>query len=182
MPSVLDEACWKGPTLTLGGVEFETGLREWSGWNHDQGRFFLLKPSDLLKAYARFWRGRTMRPQRGRAGHMGGGSTAFWFEAFAPRKHVAIDQIVREDSDHFSSYVKDRGAADRLKTYWGVDQGDRRALGEIVTREFDRAIDLVIDDASHVYEPTLASFETLFRTSQAGRAVHHRRLAMVLQR
>ena len=35
-------------------------------------------------------------------------------------------------------------------------------MGEIVTREFDRAIDLVIDDASHVYEPTLASFETLF--------------------
>jgi hypothetical protein len=58
--------------------------------------------------------------------------------------------------------VNRQGATDRLKTYWGIDQGDRAALCEIVGREFDGPIDLVIDDASHVYGPTRASFETLF--------------------
>jgi hypothetical protein len=58
--------------------------------------------------------------------------------------------------------VRSRSAADRLKTYWGIDQADRQALCEIVGREFDGALDLVIDDASHAYEPTRASFETLF--------------------
>jgi predicted O-methyltransferase YrrM len=162
LSSVLDETCWEGRTLTLGNVEFETGVREWSDWKHDQGRFFLLKPSHLLKAYARFWSGRAMPRNVVELGVWEGGSAVFWFEAFAPRKHVAIDHIVREDSEHFSSYVKDRGAADRLKTYWGVDQGDRQALREIVAREFGGPIDLVIDDASHIYEPTRASFETLF--------------------
>jgi hypothetical protein len=43
-----------------------------------------------------------------------------------------------------------------------VDQADREALQEIIAREFDGPVDLVIDDASHIYEPTRASFETLF--------------------
>jgi len=162
LSSVLDETCWDGPTLKLGDVEFETGHRDWADWKHDQRRFFLMKPPNLLKAYARFWRGRAMPRNVIELGVWEGGSAAFWFEAFAPEKYVAIDRLVRADSDHFSSYVKGRGAADRLKTYWGVDQADREALDEIVAREFDRPIDLVIDDASHVYEPTRASFETLF--------------------
>jgi hypothetical protein len=164
----LDDACWDGATLELGGIEFETGGRDWSDWEHDQGRFLLLKEPQLLKAYAQFWSDRTMPRNVVELGVWEGGSPAFWFEVFAPEKHVAIDRIDREDSEHFSSYVRRRGAADRLKTYWGVDQGDRTALREIVTREFDGPIDLVIDDASHIYGPTRASFEILFPQLRPG--------------
>jgi hypothetical protein len=160
--SVLDDSCWDGATLKLGGVEFETGIRDWSDWKLDHGHFLLLKPPSLLKAYAHFWSDRPMPRNVVELGVWEGGSAAFWFEVFAPEKHVAIDCIIREDSEHFSSYVRSRGAADRLKTYWGVDQADRKALRKIVAREFDGPIDLVIDDASHVYEATRASFETLF--------------------
>jgi predicted O-methyltransferase YrrM len=97
-----------------------------------------------------------------------GGSAAFWFEAFAPDKHVAVDLITRTDSERFTSYVASRGIADRLKTYWGVDQGDRQRLREIVDSEFDGPIDLVIDDASHLYEPTKASFDELFPRLRPG--------------
>jgi Methyltransferase domain len=160
--SVLDEACWDGATLKLREAEFETGMRKWSEWNHDHGRFFLMKPRVLLKDYARFWRSQPKPRNVMELGIWEGGSAAFWFEFFRPEKHVAIDVIDRIDSEHFLSYVRGRGAADQLKTYWGVNQGDPEALREIVTREFADPLDLVIDDASHVYELTRASFETLF--------------------
>jgi hypothetical protein len=91
-----------------------------------------------------------------------GGSAAFWFEAFLPDKHVAVDRLDRTDSEHFSEYVRRHDLATRLKTYWGVAQEDTERLREIVTAEFDGPVDLVIDDASHIYGPTRASFETLF--------------------
>ena len=65
-----------------------------------------------------------------------GGSTAFWFEYFQPDKLVAVDYLGREDSEYFRSFVDARGIADRVKTYWGVDQGDSGAGAEIVDAEF----------------------------------------------
>ncbi len=160
--SMLEEARWDGSMLNLGGVAFDTGPHEHADWKHEHGRFLLRKPRALIELYAKFWSGRTTPRNVVEIGIWEGGSAAFWFEAFAPEKHIAVDFTQRTDSDHFISYVERRGAADRLKTYWGVDQGDRDALREIVEREFDGPIDLVIDDASHLYEPTRASFEVLF--------------------
>jgi hypothetical protein len=91
-----------------------------------------------------------------------GGSVALWFELFQPRKHVAIDLTTRGDSDYFRTFVEARTAERRLKTFWGVDQADVEQLQAIVASEFDGPLDLVIDDASHVYRSTLASFEALF--------------------
>jgi predicted O-methyltransferase YrrM len=50
-----------------------------------------------------------------------------------------------------------------ISTYYGVDQSDHGRLTAIVTEEFgSEPIDLVIDDASHRFDETRASFETLF--------------------
>lgn len=50
-----------------------------------------------------------------------------------------------------------------ISTHYGVDQSDRDRLAAIVADNFRREpIDLVIDDASHLFEETRASFETLF--------------------
>jgi hypothetical protein len=56
----------------------------------------------------------------------------------------------------------------RIKTYWGTDQSDRSTLRWIVQTEFPAELDLVVDDASHVYEWTKTSFETLFPLLRAG--------------
>ncbi len=91
-----------------------------------------------------------------------GGSTAFWYEAFQPKKLVAIDLLDREDSAYFHKYITSRGLSQRIYTYWRTNQADKPKLREIVASEFDGPLDLVIDDCSHLYAPTLASFEALF--------------------
>jgi predicted O-methyltransferase YrrM len=166
---MLEQAHWDGSTLHLGGVEFEVrGKHTWEQWDDSQGRFLVMRARGLIERYAKFWSSRTAPRNMVELGVWEGGSAVFWFEAFAPEKYVAIDLIERADSDHFKSYVKSRGIADRLRTYWGVDQGNRETLTAIVEREFDGPIDLVIDDASHHYEPTRASFEVLFPLLRPG--------------
>src|SRR5262249_33219395 len=91
-----------------------------------------------------------------------GGSVAFWHELLRPRKHVALDLRDREDNPYFRRYVESRGLSGRIETYWKTDQADQARLREIVARGFDGPLDLVIDDASHLYGPTRASFEVLF--------------------
>lgn len=44
-----------------------------------------------------------------------------------------------------------------------MDQSNKTRLEQVIKSEFqDEKLDLVIDDASHLYEPSLATFETLF--------------------
>jgi hypothetical protein len=50
----------------------------------------------------------------------------------------------------------------RIKTYWNTDQANKARLRTIVETEFEGPPDLVIDDASHLYWLTRASFEALF--------------------
>ena len=91
-----------------------------------------------------------------------GGSTAFWYELFRPQKQVALDIQDQTDAPYFRRYVEARGLGGRIKTYWNTDQADKARLRTIVETEFDGSLDLVIDDASHLYGQTRASFEALF--------------------
>ena len=98
-----------------------------------------------------------------------GGSIPFWFELLQPAKHVGIDIRDRRDESYFQDYVKSRGAADRIETHWKTDQADSQRLRAICDKAFnDEPIDLVIDDASHWYAETLASFEALFPRLRTG--------------
>lgn len=50
-----------------------------------------------------------------------------------------------------------------MAPHWGVEQSDARTLGEIGGREFgDEPLDPVVDDASHLLEPTRTTFNALF--------------------
>ena len=81
---------------------------------------------------------------------------------FGPKKYVALDSQNRTDTPYFRRYVGSRGLGGRVKTYWNTDQTDKAALLRIVETEFDGLVDLVINDASHLYGPTRTSFEALF--------------------
>jgi predicted O-methyltransferase YrrM len=97
-----------------------------------------------------------------------GGSTVFWFECLRPQKIVAVDLQRREDSLYFKRYVSSRGLEQRVKTIWGVNQADPEQLRAIVRNEFEAPLDLVIDDASHMYAFTEVSFQTLFPLLRPG--------------
>ena len=55
-----------------------------------------------------------------------------------------------------------------MRIYWGVNQGNPEQLRKIVKEEFSGPLDLVIDDASHMYSLTKTSFETLFPLLRPG--------------
>lgn len=125
-------------------------------------RFYKTRP--LVDQYAEFWSLREPFAAENvfELGIWDGGSVAFWSELFVPRRHVAIDRADREDSAYFARYRERHGRQESISTYWRTDQADKLLLQEIVAAEFDGPLDLVIDDCSHLYAPTRASFEALF--------------------
>jgi hypothetical protein len=79
-----------------------------------------------------------------------------------------VDWLEQEDPPLLRRYMEKRDVGGRLKTYWGIDQSDVGTLSNIALAEFDGAIDLVIDDASHQFGPTQASFTCLFPRLRPG--------------
>jgi hypothetical protein len=97
-----------------------------------------------------------------------GGSVALFDSVFAPRKLVALEFSDR-DLPPLDNYIATRSRADAVRVYKGVDQADQGKLREVVQREFKgEPIDLVIDDASHFYKETKASFDVLFPRLRPG--------------
>jgi hypothetical protein len=143
----------------------------WDEWKSSpEGCFLMFKNRFLLERFDEFFASRRgFRPQNiFEIGIWDGGSTAYWFEYFNAQKIVAVDHLTREDTKYFRSYVETRDLADRVKTYWGVDQGDSSVLLEIIDKEFDEPLDLVIDDGSHLPQETKSSFETLYPLLRPG--------------
>ena len=132
--------------------------------------FDLIKGKWTLEQYDEFW---ARRPDfRAESivelGIWDGGSTALWFEVFQPQKLVAMDLMTRGDSEYFRAFVRSRNIESRISTHWGVDQSDAAQVATIITKELSGPLDLVIDDASHMYEETKASFELLFPLVRPG--------------
>ena len=132
----------------------------WDGPDH----FMFYKVEGMVKLYQRVFEAHPSLKPRNifELGIFDGGSTAFWYEVFHPQKIVSIDIMNSGDSQYFKDYVKKRALADHILTCWRTDQSDKNLLQDIVAREFQGPLDLVIDDCSHQYLPTLASFEALF--------------------
>jgi predicted O-methyltransferase YrrM len=108
-----------------------------------------------------------VRPERiVEVGIASGGSAALIALAGRPERLVAIER----DATPVRA-LADLIAARSLpvSTHYGVDQGDAERVAAIVAADFGSdAIDLVIDDASHLFEPTRTTFETLFPRLRPG--------------
>ena len=91
-----------------------------------------------------------------------GGSVVLYDQIFQPQKIAAVD-LSKEPVKALSDYIVKRGKQDRVRPYYGVDQGDRAAMERIMSSEFpNRDIDLIVDDASHLYEQTRTAFNVAF--------------------
>jgi hypothetical protein len=161
---------WQRDRVLLDDIVFRLELAKSDDWDLGDRCFLFYKTKELVDRYLQFWSSREGLPIESilEIGIYDGGSVAFWFENFQPKKHVAIDLVRKGDSEYFKWYVASRGLQDRLKTYWGVDQADEERLREIVHREFPGPLDLIVDDASHLFAPTVKSFETLFPLVRPG--------------
>lgn len=167
---MFDKLVWQQDRVVLGDLIFRIEHYKSENWNLGEDCFIFYKMKGLIDQYEKFWTlKKDFHPSNViELGLWDGGSLAFWFEYFHPEKHVGIDITKKENSNYFKYYIRSRGLEKRIKTYWETDQTDSKTLREIVKNEFSGPLDLVIDDASHLYGPTKTSFETLFPLLRPG--------------
>jgi len=166
---MFESLVWQKDRLLYNGLVFRLEHYRSGDWDLGDECFVFYKIKKLVDQYEHFFASREFTCRHFlELGMWEGGSLPFWFEAFRPEKMVGIDLMERGDSAHFQRYVRERGLEQRIKTFWGVNQTDSQRLLNIAEAEFGSTIDLVLDDASHVYGPTLSSFETLFPLVRPG--------------
>lgn len=129
--------------------------------------FLLLKPRALIDRYVEVIE--ELRPLRiFELGILEGGSTALLWELAQPRVIAAIDHRP-PGSPALRDFVSRRGLEEVMHIHTDVDQADRSRLAKIADEAFgDAPLDLVVDDCSHLYESTLASFNELFPRLRSG--------------
>jgi predicted O-methyltransferase YrrM len=87
-----------------------------------------------------------------------GGSYVFLDKLFKPRRMSAVD-ISQKPVAALLQYLS---RSENRFVHFGTSQHDRELLQQVVLGELEDELDLVVDDASHTYEETKASFEFLF--------------------
>ncbi|MEE9414330.1 MAG: class I SAM-dependent methyltransferase [Acidimicrobiales bacterium] len=97
-----------------------------------------------------------------------GGSLAMSGLAPTLDKVVGIELETRPLKS-LEDFISANHLSETIQPYLGVDQADRHTLDRIMETEFSgQPLDLVIDDASHLLEPTRLSFEALFPRLRSG--------------
>jgi cephalosporin hydroxylase len=139
----------------------------------DGRNFVIHKNRGTMAQYVQFWAEHpTFDPRRVfEVGIWAGGSVVLWNELLRPERLVAVDlerrsAIGRESAANLDEYLRIR--PEQVRLFWETDQADAPRLRDIVRRDLDDRLDLVIDDASHFYGPTKRSFETLFPLVRPG--------------
>lgn len=167
---MFENLVWQRDRMLLKDLVFRLELSRDDSWELGDACFSFYKDEGLIAQYETLFAARPNFQAKKiiELGVWDGGSMALWSEVFYPEKLIGIDVREREDSAYFADYVRRRGLSGKVKTFWGVSQSDVLTVGKLVESEFDGPIDLIIDDASHLYEPTKASFQALFPLLRPG--------------
>lgn len=148
--------------LSFGGVEFVLDTRPGPQRAKSSGnRFVLVKSRQTLSFYDRL---RERQPKEIlEIGIFQGGSLVYFDKLFAPTCLVGID-LKREPIAALERY---REGKPYIKTFYGRSQ-DKVGTRAAAQSSFPRGIDLVVDDASHNYAKTKATFESIFPLVRPG--------------
>lgn len=120
----------------------------------------VLKPASWFEYYAGIIRERQVRNLI-ELGIFEGGSAIALALLFDDLRIAAFD--LRQPDPPVLDLLAQLKIADRVRLFYGVYQDDRKTVENAVAEVFGGTpIDMVIDDASHQYAPTRASFEILF--------------------
>jgi predicted O-methyltransferase YrrM len=125
--------------------------------------FTILKGEPYLRVYEDLASGFSPRSIL-ELGIFEGGSYVLLDKLFKPARMSAVD-ISPNLVGALCQYVADKQAR---FVHFSTSQSNAEVLEHIVRNELANELDLVVDDASHTYEQTKASFEILFPLLQAG--------------
>lgn len=134
----------------------------------EESKFVLVKSPSVLAFYeglcSKQLDGRTTGPKTIlEIGMFEGGSLVYFDKLYAPTTLVGID-MRREPIEPLEKYRESRSY---IKTYYGRSQ-DKPGTRTAAQSNFPNGIDLVVDDASHLYEETKTTFENIFPLVKAG--------------
>ena len=122
--------------------------------------FVMLKGRQMLSAYADILGASTPRKML-EIGLFQGGSTVFFDLALRPDLLVAMD--LHRNAPVLEDYIAAHRRQGVIKIEYGVEQSDRLSLSRVLQTHFpDCDIDLIVDDASHLYDKSRVSFEMCF--------------------
>lgn len=88
-----------------------------------------------------------------------GGGLVFINELIQPKKLVGVELSPLPIEPLTDYILNDRN---HIKIYYDTSQADKAKLKDILEKDFEGSLDLVVDDASHLYGYTKDSFEFLF--------------------
>jgi predicted O-methyltransferase YrrM len=119
----------------------------------------ILKPRGAIEHYVELIA--ELRPRRiMELGIYNGGSAALFAQLARPERLVVLD-ITEQPCMPLERFLDDHDLRGTVSAHYGVDQANAVQLDELVGL-FDGALDLVVDDASHLEPQTRASFNRLF--------------------
>lgn len=149
-------------SFEIGDVRFTLDVR--AGKERDvskDGNFVLVKTDAFLQFY------RTLQQQKPEnileIGMLEGGSLVLFDKLYEPKKLVGVD-IRRDPIEPLEKYRENR---EHIVPFYGLPQNDPK-LSNVLEKEFQDGIDLIVDDASHHYEPTRATFHLCFPLLKPG--------------
>jgi predicted O-methyltransferase YrrM len=97
-----------------------------------------------------------------------GGSAALLAALAKPTRLTAVD-LASEPVEALERLIALRGLTDIVRPHYGIDQADVESMSALIAADHGtEPLDLVVDDASHLYRETRSSFELLFARLRPG--------------
>ena len=146
----------------IDGVEFVIDKRAGKDRGVSKKNKFILVKNDRFLDFVREWTGSKPNTIM-EVGMFEGGSLVVMDKLFKPDVIVGLD-LRREPIKPLEEYRKENP---HMKTYYARSQ-DKIGTLMAARENFPTGIDLVVDDASHLYEQTKATFEMLFPLVRKG--------------
>ncbi|VVT31998.1 class I SAM-dependent methyltransferase [Rhizobium sp. EC-SD404] len=151
-------------TFELGGQRFRIDTRAGKDRSLSNGdSFTLVKTKAMIDFYQDLAKSIEAK-HIFEVGVFQGGSYVLLDQIFSPTKMTAVD-LSDVPVDPLMDYISSNSSR---SVHWGKSQSDEAALQKIVDQDLGGRLDLVVDDASHLYSQTRRTFEILFPRLQPG--------------
>lgn len=156
----MDELWTDDDHFSIGGMNFFLVRRDYNSARTTKEHVAIIKNAMMINQYKRLIEQNSTKKIL-EFGIFEGGSALLLASLFEDIKIVGID--IRPASPAVRELIREHGLTDRVKLYYNTSQSDAARVREIIKKEFgDDGVDMIIDDASHQYELSRASFEASF--------------------
>ena len=150
----------RSDVFQFNGLTFRIVRDNYDKYQTNSDEIVILKPPSFLDLYRRVFQSAPTKNVI-EVGFFEGGSIIYLALAFPDMKFVGVD--LRPENPNVTAYLRKIGIEDRVKLYYRTDQTNDISLQKIIDDEFGLSgVGLIIDDASHHYEPSKKTFESLF--------------------